>query len=181
MNQTGDRGGRNLRMVTMVTYANGNGAASPNSTATKVAAAVSLVHRRLTPQQKAVICANILDGLARYVPTQKELADTLGVPPSYIMAARKLSLGFRDAILHREQEVSFAALLKPSQSPALPAPSEASSSSSDSDATLEAIARSNPDRLWHALEIAELSRLNKIRPWRRPRPLWRRQFHGRSP
>jgi hypothetical protein len=59
----------------------------------------SLPHRKLTPHQKAVTAANILDGYTFYQPTLKQLAQTLGVAPAYIRRAMTLSPEARRAVL----------------------------------------------------------------------------------
>jgi hypothetical protein len=126
-------------------YTNGSGAA----TRIPVITGASLVHRQLTPQQKAVWCADILDGLATYVPTQKELADNIGVSVAYVMAARRLSPGKRALVLQGYDAGLPALVNSPQRRPALPKPNGLT------DAALENLARQTPDRLWRALEAAE--------------------------
>jgi hypothetical protein len=76
-------------------YTNGSGAA----TRIPVITGASLVHRRLSPQQRAVVAAGILDGHYHYQPTQAGLAASIGVSVQYIIAARKLPPGKRALIL----------------------------------------------------------------------------------
>jgi hypothetical protein len=53
---------------------------------------VSLVHRtRLTKSQRAVIVANIDDGVVGYQPTQSQLAKDLGVSVPMVQRAKRLS------------------------------------------------------------------------------------------
>jgi hypothetical protein len=52
----------------------------------------SLVHRsKLTKSQRAVIVANIDDGIIAYQPTQTELAKMLGVSLPMVQRAKRLS------------------------------------------------------------------------------------------
>jgi hypothetical protein len=59
----------------------------------------SLPHRKLTPHQKAVTAANILDGFTFYQPTLKQLSQTLGVAPVYVRRARALPPEARQTVL----------------------------------------------------------------------------------
>jgi hypothetical protein len=51
----------------------------------------SLVHRKLTKSQRAVIVANIDDGLMAHQPSQSELAKLLGVSLPMVQRAKRLS------------------------------------------------------------------------------------------
>jgi hypothetical protein len=61
---------------------------------------ISLVHRKLTKSQRAVIVANIDDGAVPYQPTQSELAKVLGVSLPMVQAAKRLSLSGKVTIGH---------------------------------------------------------------------------------
>ena len=89
-------------------YTNGNVSATA---APQVITGASLVHRKLTPQQRAVLVADVLDGHARYVPTQKELAGSFGVSVAYVIAARGLSPSTRKAVLDGYDSYSLIDLL----------------------------------------------------------------------
>jgi hypothetical protein len=97
----------------MLTYTNGNGAAIPSITKTITGA--SLAHRRLDKRQRAILAADVFDGLVRFTPTQAQLAQAFGVSVPYIELARRLSPEKRAAILDGQDPVSFAALLNPPQ------------------------------------------------------------------
>src|SRR5262245_42703717 len=95
---------------------NGNGgAAIIPPTPIRTITGHSLVHRDLNKRQLAVLCANVVDGLALYIPTQKELADIFGVSVRYVEIARGLSLLRRAAILKGRDQTSFAELSPPRQ------------------------------------------------------------------
>src|SRR5205809_5705270 len=64
---------------------NGNGTARPP------VRGASLVHRKLTKSQLAVLVANIDDGVYPYQPTQSELAKALGVSVPMVQLAKRLS------------------------------------------------------------------------------------------
>jgi hypothetical protein len=89
--------------------ANGNGGAVILPPTPKVITGQSLVHRRLDKRQRAVLAADVSDGLVRFAPSQKQLADIFGVSIPYIELARKLSPGKRQAILRGWDPMSFAA------------------------------------------------------------------------
>src|SRR5262245_45873341 len=128
---------------------NGVGIASP----IKVITGQSLVHRKLTKQQRAVLAASVIDGLARFEPTVKQVAENFGVSLAYINVARGLSPLKRAAILAGwDQSTSFAELLR--HQPVLLAPKAENGNGVD-DTVLENIACHTPDRLWHALQVAE--------------------------
>jgi hypothetical protein len=68
-------------------------------TARPVARGVSLAHQtKLTKSQRAVIAANIFDGLFAYQPSQVELAKLLGVSAPMVVKARRLSPAAREQI-----------------------------------------------------------------------------------
>jgi hypothetical protein len=62
---------------------------------------VSLAHRsKLNKSQRAVLGADIFDGLKRYQPTQTDLATLLGVSTTMIVNARRLSPAARQQIMN---------------------------------------------------------------------------------
>jgi hypothetical protein len=71
------------------------------------------VHRQLTKRQRAILAADVLDGLVTFSPSQKQLADLLDVSVPYINVARRLSAGKRTAILRGWDSVSFTELMSP--------------------------------------------------------------------
>jgi hypothetical protein len=91
----------------------GNGATTPIPPTTKVITGASLAHRQLDARQRAILVADVLDGLTVFTPSQKQFADIFGVSVPYIMAARKLSPGKRAAILRGWDSTSFAELVNP--------------------------------------------------------------------
>ena len=99
---------------------NGKGAAIPETS--KVITGASLVHRHLDKRQKAVLAANVIDGPARFVPTNRQVSDIFGVSMSYIDAARRLSPNKRKAILTGRDLTSFVVLLSWQRQLALPIP-----------------------------------------------------------
>jgi hypothetical protein len=74
-------------------YTNGSGSA------TRVITGVSLAHRSLTKEQRAVIAAEVLDGNLSFAPTQAQMAGSAGVCVGYVARARKLPAEKRAAIL----------------------------------------------------------------------------------
>jgi hypothetical protein len=66
--------------------ANGNGHA-----ALKVERGASLAKRKLSKSQRAVIGANIADGLVAYQPTRLAIAADLGVSAVYVARAQRLT------------------------------------------------------------------------------------------
>ena len=93
---------------------NGNGGAAIVPP-TPIITGHSLVHRDLNKRQLAILCANVVDGMALYIPTQKQIADTLGVSVRYVEIARGLSPLRRAAILKGWDQTSFAELSPPRQ------------------------------------------------------------------
>jgi hypothetical protein len=83
----------------------------------------SLVHRRLDARQKAVLAADVVDGLATIRLTTKQLAEIFNVSVPYIALARELSPEKRSGIITGTDSTSFAGLLNaPAPTLALPAP-----------------------------------------------------------
>jgi hypothetical protein len=93
-------------------------ATSETSTAARVISGRSLVHRHLSPRQRAAIVASVLAGEAVLKLSARQLAAVLGTHQTYIRAASKLASAKRRAVADGNDLTSFAALLKP----ALPAP-----------------------------------------------------------
>ena len=103
---------------------NGNGTILP-PTPNKVITGVSLVHRKLSKTQVAVLAANVEDGLTRYVQTNAEVAASFGVSQTYIDKARRLTPEQREAILRGWDTRSLAELM-PRRPALVPAPNCAS-------------------------------------------------------
>ena len=80
---------------------------------TQTITGASLAHRQLDKRQRAVLAADMLDGLVTFTPSAKQLADIFDVSVPYINVARKLSAGKRAAILKGWDPVSFADLMNP--------------------------------------------------------------------
>ena len=70
-----------------------------NASAPRVVRGVSLAHRKLTLHQKAVVLANILDGLTIYQPSEQDLVRLFGVSAQYIQNARRLTPDQRQVVL----------------------------------------------------------------------------------
>jgi hypothetical protein len=114
--------------MTTVYKANGNGGNGVTTfipPTTKVITGVSLVHRKLSKTQLAVLAADVEDGLAQYVPTHQQVARDFGVSQTYIDIARKLTPGKREAILRGWDSTPLTELM-PRRSAMLPAPNGAS-------------------------------------------------------
>jgi hypothetical protein len=75
-----------------------NTSESNGNTRLRVERGVSLAQRKIGKHARAVIAADILDGLALYQPTQQELAWLLRVSSVYIARARKLTPNQRAVI-----------------------------------------------------------------------------------
>jgi hypothetical protein len=90
---------------------NGAGEVTSMGHGTRVIYGVSLAHSELDKRQLAVVGANVLDGLAWYVPTQQQMANCLDISVPYIQLAKSLSWTKRSAILAGQDPVSFADLL----------------------------------------------------------------------
>jgi hypothetical protein len=101
----------------MHTYTNGGaGAAIPPAnipTVIPVVNGAGLAHRRLSKPQLACLAANVHDGTVQFDPSLKQLASLFGVSLPYIMGARKLSPGERDAIMQGYDVLRFADLVRP--------------------------------------------------------------------
>jgi hypothetical protein len=112
----------------MHSYNGGNGTATLLPIPTQTVVGAGLAHRHLDARQKACLVANVLDGLAQFVPSQQQLARLLNVSVPYIQAARGLTPGRRAAILRGWDLTSFADLVRPQRQLRLklPAPNCAS-------------------------------------------------------
>jgi hypothetical protein len=85
----------------------------PIPTRTIVGAGLANCH--LDKRQRACLAADVIDGLVTFIPSQKQLADLLGVSVPYINVARRLSAGKRTAILRGWDSTSFTDLVCPQQ------------------------------------------------------------------
>jgi hypothetical protein len=94
---------------------NGNGGDTLLPPLTKMIHGRSLAHRQLDKRQRAVLAANVIDGLTWIVPTQAQIAAMFGISVPYIQIARDLSPGKRAAILSGHDSTSFAELMQPRQ------------------------------------------------------------------
>ena len=90
---------------------NGNGAARPTVSGRSMA-------HRLSASQRAVLVANIDDGIVSYQPTQAALAKDFGVSVPMVQKAKRLSPLARQHVLSGEVTVGFYA--KQAPRPALP-------------------------------------------------------------
>jgi hypothetical protein len=103
---------------------NGNGGAVILPPPTRTIYGRSLAHRQLDKRERAILAADVIDGLARIVPTQAQVAAMFGVSVPYVQIARDLSPGKRAAILHGRDPTSFAKLARPSRQLTLPVVTE---------------------------------------------------------
>jgi hypothetical protein len=116
---------------------NGNGSAI----ARRVISGRGLAHRRLDKRQRAVLAADVVDGVVTVQLTARQVAQLLGVNVSYIALAQTFSPQKRAAILAGWDSTSFTVLLNlPARQLALPMPAPAPINSID-DATLMAAVR----------------------------------------
>ena len=90
---------------------NGKGGAAILPPVTKVINGRGVAHRHLDARQRAILAANVADGIARFVPSQKQLANVFDVSVPYVQLARKLSLEKRSAILDGLDRTSFVDLM----------------------------------------------------------------------
>jgi hypothetical protein len=97
----------------MSSYSNGHGTAILPPTTQKVITGASIVHRQLDKRQRAILAADVLDGMVRLDPSQKQLAQIFGVSVVYVAIARKLSPGKRVAILRKWDPTPFTELMNP--------------------------------------------------------------------
>jgi hypothetical protein len=95
----------------MNSYSNGHGTVSILPPTTKVITGASLVHRRLSKTQRAVIAADIIDGSVTFIPTKQQVATACGVSQPYVDAARKLAPGKGEAILRDWDPTTIAELM----------------------------------------------------------------------
>ena len=78
---------------------NGQSYSTGNQTARPVARGASLAHQtKLSKSQRAVLAANVYDGLFAYQPSQVELAKMLGISVPMVAKARRLSPAARERI-----------------------------------------------------------------------------------
>jgi hypothetical protein len=102
---------------------NGNGGAVVILPPTpKVITGASLAQRQLSKRQRAVMAADAIDGVTSLTPTQAQIALICGVSLTYVLAARKLSPGERNAILQGYDVPRFTELLAPSRQLSLVGP-----------------------------------------------------------
>src|SRR5262245_24792982 len=102
----------------MYYHRNGVATAAP-----RVVSGRGITHRRLDKRQRAVLAADIFDGLAVLQPSARQLARQLGVNEGYVRLARDLTPEKRKAILSGRDSTSFRRLLNPlTARRALPAP-----------------------------------------------------------
>jgi hypothetical protein len=130
----------------MPNIANGNG----KTRALRIENGKSLARLKLTPSQKAAICADILDGLSILQPTQEMLSQGFRVPVQYIKRARRLTPEQRQSI--REGHGRFRPLITQATQQKLVHRRVATNGNGHADAEL--FARIKAAGLEHTLEIA---------------------------
>jgi hypothetical protein len=130
---------------------NGNGSAiAPR----RVLSGRGLTHRHLDKRQRAVLAADVIDGLVTVQLSAKQAAELLGVSVLYVTVAQRLTPEKRAAILKGWDSTSFATLLSPpAQQPALPGPRLAITwDGASDDALLANVRAAGVTRTWTAIE-----------------------------
>jgi hypothetical protein len=80
------------------------------------------VHRQLDKRQRAVLAAEVIDGMVMFIPSQRQISLLFNVSSTYVDLARKFSPGKRMEILRGWNAVSFAELLRPPRQLSLAGP-----------------------------------------------------------
>jgi hypothetical protein len=113
-----------------------------------------LTHRHLDKRQRAVLAADIVDGIVTVQLSAKQVAQLLGVSVPYITLAQQFAPEKRAAVLRGEDSTSFAALLNPpAPQPALPGPRLAITwDGANDDALLANVRAVGIPRTWSAIE-----------------------------
>jgi hypothetical protein len=83
-----------------------------NTNTVKTMSGKGLSHRKLDKRQRAIVAANVCDGLATVELSARQIADVLNVSISYVWLARQLSAEKRSAILAGKDATSFTGLTK---------------------------------------------------------------------
>jgi hypothetical protein len=125
------------------------------ATPRRVLSGRSVAHRHLDARQRACLAADWIDGRVVLQPTIRQASELLGVSPTYIVTASRLSDKKRAAISSGQDCTSFVALLKlPAKQPVLL--KSVNGNDKVSDADLIELAKTNgPDRLLAAAVAAE--------------------------
>jgi hypothetical protein len=134
-----------------MTSINENGSATA---ARRVLSGRGLAHRRLSKRQRAVLGADVVDGVVTIQPTIKQVAQLLGVSVAYIALAQEFTPERRAAIMSGKDSTSFVTLLNPpARCLALPAPSAVVSwDKANDDALLANVKAAGITRTWTAIE-----------------------------
>jgi hypothetical protein len=130
---------------------NGNGSAiAPR----RVISGRGLAHRRLNARQRAVLAADVVDGIVAVQLSAKQVAQLLGVSAPYIALAQQFSPEKRAAILSGKDSTSFVGLLNPpTPQLALSAPRLAITwNEANDDALLANVRAAGITRTWTAIE-----------------------------
>jgi hypothetical protein len=130
---------------------NGNGSAiAPR----RVLSGRGLSHRHLNKRQRAVLAADVVDGIVTVQLSAKQVAQLLAVSVPYLALAQQFSPEKRAAIMSGKDDTSFVALLNP------PAPQLALSAprlaitwdGASDDALLANVRAAGVSRTWTAIE-----------------------------
>jgi hypothetical protein len=134
----------------MATTNENNSAITPR----RVLSGRGLAHRHLNKRQRAVLAADVVDGVATVQLTAKQVAQLLGVSTVYIALAQQFTPEKRAAILNGKDDTSFVALLNPpAPQLALPAPRLAITwDGASDDALLANVRAAGITRTWTAIE-----------------------------
>jgi hypothetical protein len=113
-----------------------------------------LAHRHLNKRQRAVLAADVVDGIVTVQLSAKQVAQLLAVSVPYLALAQQLSPKKRAAILSGKDDTSFAGLLNPpAPQLALPAPRLAITwDGASDDALLANVRAAGITRTWTAIE-----------------------------
>ena len=113
-----------------------------------------LAHRHLNKRQRAVLAADVVDGIVTVQLSAKQVAQLLAVSVPYLALAQQFSPEKRAAILSGKDDTSFVALLNPpTPQLALPATRLAIAwDGASDDALLANVRAAGVARTWTAIE-----------------------------
>ena len=134
-----------------MTYTNGNGSTTASR---RVISGRGIAHRHLNKRQRAVLAADLVDGIVTIQLTIKQAAQLLGVSAAYIALAQQFTPERRAAIMSGKDATSFVTLLNPpTPRLALPAPSSVVNwHQANDDALLANVRAAGINRTWTAIE-----------------------------
>jgi hypothetical protein len=123
-----------------------NGSAT---TPRRVISGRGLSHRHLSKRQRAVLAADIVDGIVTVQLSAKQVAQLVGVSVPYITLAQQFTPEGRASIMSGTDDISFVGLLNP------PTPQPALAitwNEANDDALLANVKAAGITRTWSAIE-----------------------------